>query len=134
MLLYVVILGTTPTPTSAFSPPPHAVEDAEEGEEEEEETPQEGQAEIEEMREEVDEARRLAEEWELKYKEMQRQMSDLEGFSGKKMSTAGIEPATVTSSSANVGLQRMISSTSDVDAEVSQINENHEAEQVRTIL
>ena len=110
------------------------MEDAEEGEEEEEETPQEGQAEIEEMREEVDEARRLAEEWELKYKEMQRQMSDLEGFSGKKMSTAGIEPATMTSSSANVGLQRMISSTSDVDAEVSQINENHEAEQVRTIL
>ena len=39
-----------------------------------EEIPQE----IEEMREEVDEARRLAEEWEHKYKEMQRQMSDLE--------------------------------------------------------
>ena len=39
-----------------------------------EEIPQE----IEEMREEVDEARRLAEEWENKYKEMQRQMTDLE--------------------------------------------------------
>ena len=42
------------------------------------------------MREEVDEARRLAEEWELKYKEMQRQMSELEGgFSAKKPSTTG---------------------------------------------
>jgi hypothetical protein len=42
------------------------------------------------MREEVDEARRLAEEWELKYKEMQRQMSDLEGgYAGKKTSSAG---------------------------------------------
>jgi len=30
------------------------------------------------MREEVDEARKLAEEWEAKYKEMQRQMSDVE--------------------------------------------------------
>ena len=28
--------------------------------------------------EEVDEARKLAEEWELKYKEMQRQMTDLD--------------------------------------------------------
>ena len=28
--------------------------------------------------EEVDEARKLAEEWELKYKEMQRQMADLD--------------------------------------------------------
>ena len=39
-----------------------------------EEIPQE----IEEMREEVDEARRLAEDWENKYKDMQRQMSELE--------------------------------------------------------
>ena len=30
------------------------------------------------MQEEVDEARKLAEEWELKYKEMQRQMADLD--------------------------------------------------------
>ena len=30
------------------------------------------------MREEVDEARELAAEWEAKYKEMQRQMSDVE--------------------------------------------------------
>ena len=44
-------------------------------------------ADIEEMREEVDEARRLAEEWELKYKEMQRQMSELEGgYTAKKAS------------------------------------------------
>ena len=28
--------------------------------------------------EEVDEARKLAEEWEIKYKEMQRQMADLD--------------------------------------------------------
>ena len=39
-----------------------------------EEIPQE----IDEMREEVDEARKLAEEWEHKYKDMQRQMSELE--------------------------------------------------------
>jgi hypothetical protein len=51
---------------------------------------EESHPEIEEMREEVDEARRLAEEWELKYKEMQRQMSDLEGgYAGKKTSSAG---------------------------------------------
>jgi hypothetical protein len=37
--------------------------------------PQEENPEIEEMREEVDEARRLAEEWEQKYKEMQRQVN-----------------------------------------------------------
>ena len=43
-------------------------------------------AEIEEMREEVDEARKLAEEWETKYKEMQRQMSDLEGSRYRKHS------------------------------------------------
>ena len=43
-------------------------------------------AEIEEMREEVDEARKLAEEWEAKYKEMQRQMSDLDGSRYKKHS------------------------------------------------
>lgn len=34
--------------------------------------------EIEELKEEADEARRLAEEWELKYKEMQRQLEELE--------------------------------------------------------
>ena len=43
-------------------------------------------AEIEEMREEVDEARKLAEEWEAKYKEMQRQMSELESSRYKKHS------------------------------------------------
>jgi hypothetical protein len=43
-------------------------------------------AEIEEMREEVDEARKLAEEWEAKYKDMQRQMSDLETSRYKKHS------------------------------------------------
>jgi hypothetical protein len=35
-------------------------------------------AELDEMRDEVDEARELAAEWEAKYKEMQRQMSDVE--------------------------------------------------------
>ena len=43
-------------------------------------------ADIEEMREEVDEARKLAEEWEAKYKEMQRQMSDLESSRYKRQS------------------------------------------------
>lgn len=47
---------------------------------------EEEMAEIEEMREEVDEARKLAEEWEAKYKEMQRQMSDLESSRHKKHS------------------------------------------------
>ena len=47
---------------------------------------EEEMAEIEEMREEVDEARKLAEEWETKYKEMQRQMSDLEGSRYRKHS------------------------------------------------
>ena len=47
---------------------------------------EEEMAEIEEMREEVDEARKLAEEWEAKYKEMQRQMSDLEGSRYRKHS------------------------------------------------
>merc|ERR1719445_2060768 len=36
--------------------------------------------------EEEDEARKLAEEWEAKYKEMQRQMSDLEGSRYRKHS------------------------------------------------
>ena len=46
------------------------------------------------VQEEVDEARKLAEEWELKYKEMQRQMEMLDGGGGamfgggKKASTA----------------------------------------------
>lgn len=43
-------------------------------------------AELEDMREEVDEARKLAEEWESKYKEMQRQMSELETTRYKKHS------------------------------------------------
>jgi len=43
-------------------------------------------AEIDEMREEVDEARKLAEEWETKYKDMQRQMSELESSRHKKHS------------------------------------------------
>lgn len=46
--------------------------------------------ELEELKDEVDEARKLAEEWEIKYKEMQRQMEDLEG-KGKKHSIAGVE-------------------------------------------
>ena len=49
--------------------------------------------EMEELKEEVDEARKLAEEWEAKYKEMQRQMSLLEEGTpfGKKTSTTGFE-------------------------------------------
>ena len=48
---------------------------------------------MEELKEEVDEARKLAEEWEAKYKEMQRQMSLLEEGTpfGKKNSTTGFE-------------------------------------------
>merc|ERR1719351_35503 len=42
------------------------------------EVPVEALETIELMQEEVDEARKLAEEWELKYKEMQRQMADLD--------------------------------------------------------
>ena len=60
--------------------------------------------EIEEMREEVDEARKLAEEWESKYKDMQRQMSEVENCRNKKNSlildsanfdfTSSIQPKT----------------------------------------
>ena len=50
------------------------------------ELPQEYMEEIEEMREEVDEARKLAEEWESRYKDMQRQMSELETSRHKKHS------------------------------------------------
>ena len=52
---------------------------------------------IEVMREEVDEARKLAEEWEHKYKEMQRQMSDLEtgggGGTGSKKHSVTSQPS-----------------------------------------
>ena len=34
--------------------------------------------EIDELKEEAEEAKKLAEEWEIKYKEMQRQMTDLD--------------------------------------------------------
>jgi chromosome segregation ATPase len=54
--------------------------------------------EMEELKEEVDEARKLAEEWEAKYKEMQRQMAELEGEScsgRKKSSVAGFERPTL---------------------------------------
>merc|ERR1711974_377163 len=56
-------------------------------------------------REEVIEARKLAEEWEAKYKEMQRQMSLLEEGTpfGKKNSTTGFEKPV---------LQRGLSTTS----------------------
>merc|ERR1711971_369176 len=61
--------------------------------------------EMEELKEEVDEARKLAEEWEAKYKEMQRQMSLLEEGTpyAKKNSTAGFEKPV---------LQRGLSTTS----------------------
>ena len=60
---------------------------------------------MEELKEEVDEARKLAEEWEAKYKEMQRQMSLLEEGTpfGKKNSTTGFEKPV---------LQRGLSTTS----------------------
>ena len=71
---------------------------------------------IDSMKEEVDEARRLAEEWELKYKEMQRQMEDLDlgrklvdDVAGRRMSVnqdgVAMQP---------MQLQRMISSQSNV--------------------
>ena len=41
---------------------------------------------IESMKEEVDEARKLAEEWEQRYKDMQRQMVDIDGPTGRKTS------------------------------------------------
>jgi len=82
--------------------------------------------------------RRLAEEWELKYKEMQRQMSELEGGIGKKGSIS--EPVTSSVSnvtSNNVTLQRMTSTTSEVDGDAytspTAAYESHEAEQVKTI-
>lgn len=63
--------------------------------------------EMEELKEEVDEARKLAEEWEAKYKEMQRQMEDLEGghMMSKKNSTAGFVGS-------KPGLNRSISTAS----------------------
>jgi len=50
---------------------------------------------VEVMREEVDEALKLAEEWELKYKEIQRQMSEMEGGdrSVKKLSSSESRPS-----------------------------------------
>ena len=62
--------------------------------------------EIDELKEEAEEARKLAEEWEAKYKEMQRQMEMLDGpggMYGKKNSTAGIE---------RPSFQRMLSTAS----------------------
>ncbi len=82
--------------------------------------------------------RRLAEEWELKYKEMQRQMSELEGGLGKKGSIS--EPVTASASSAtshHATLQRMTSTTSDADGDAytspTSAYESHEAEQVSEI-
>ena len=46
---------------------------------------------MEELKDEVDEARKLAEEWEAKYKDMQKQMESLDSHGGmfsKKTSTA----------------------------------------------
>lgn len=42
------------------------------------ELPEEAMIEIEELKEEAEEARKIAEEWEIKYKEMQRQLEDLD--------------------------------------------------------
>ena len=48
---------------------------------------------MEELKDEVEEARKLAMEWEARYKEMQRQIEDIEGAApyGKKNSNAGFE-------------------------------------------
>jgi len=54
--------------------------------------PEEVKEEMEELKEEVDEARKLAEEWEAKYKEMQRQMEDIEGGHGKGQ-PEGVRPS-----------------------------------------
>lgn len=67
-------------------------------------------AEIEEMREEVDEARKLAEEWESKYKEMQRQMSELETSRYKKHSLV-LDSGVVSGSS----MQKKASVTSELE-------------------
>jgi len=71
-----------------------------------ESVPEEVIEEIDELKEEAEEARKLAEEWEAKYKEMQRQMEMLDGpggMYGKKNSSAGIE---------RPSFQRMVSTTS----------------------
>jgi len=59
--------------------------------------------EMEELKEEVDEARKLAEEWEIKYKEMQRQLEEVEG---------GVHLGKKTSVSERPTLQRGISTAS----------------------
>lgn len=64
-------------------------------------------AEIDEMREEVDEARKLAEEWEAKYKEMQRQMSDLESSRYKRTHSMIIDQPMQKKSSINSELEGM---------------------------
>ena len=68
--------------------------------------------EMEELKEEVDEARKLAEEWEAKYKEMQRQMSLLEEGTpfGKKNSTTGFEKPVLQRglSTTSSGIQHMV--------------------------
>ena len=65
---------------------------------------------IDSMKEEVDEARRLAEEWELKYKEMHRQMEELD--MGRKL----VEDVAVgrRMSVNQEPMQRMISTQSSV--------------------
>lgn len=71
-----------------------------------EQVPEEIFEEIDELKEEAEEARKLAEEWEAKYKEMQRQMEMIDGpggMYGKKNSTAGIE---------RPSFQRMLSTAS----------------------
>lgn len=71
-----------------------------------EQVPEEVFEEIDELKEEAEEARKLAEEWEAKYKEMQRQMEMLDGpggMYGKKNSTAGME---------RPSFQRMLSTAS----------------------
>ncbi len=99
--------AVSPGPPSSLTPAPPPAEE----EEEQLET-------IEDLQEEVDEARKLAEEWELKYKELQRNMAELDMArrtagpagaevivaGGKRMSVVDLPP----------GLERMASTTSSI--------------------
>ena len=72
---------------------------------------------IESMKEEVDEARKLAEEWEVKYKEMQRQMADLDMVRRTDVAVDG-KRVSVTASDMPPSLQRMVSTASANDGDV----------------
>ena len=64
-------------------------------------------AELDEMRDEVDEARELAAEWEAKYKEMQRQMSDVESSRSRAIHSLIIDNVPM--------IQKKVSATSEFE-------------------